>query len=198
MQPDICQGVLSSKDTIDCQIERFGMGLIMAPGYENMAWYGRGPAPTYVDRDYERVGVYRSTVDQQWNEFSQPQENSNKTDVRWVTLTNQDGIGLRATGMSLLSVSAYQYPKSEIERADYAFKMTRRPQIYLNLDLRQMGVGGTNSWTPDAYPLEPYRIRGDEPHSHKYRLAPTHASSASRTNKAITNRAKRLIERNED
>jgi beta-galactosidase len=177
---------------------RFGMELIMAPGYENMAWYGRGPAPTYVDRDYERVGVYGSTVDQQWNEFSQPQENSNKTDVRWVTLTNQDGIGLRATGMPLLSVSAYHHPKSEIERADYAFKMTRRPQIYLNLDLRQMGVGGTNSWTPNAYPLELYRIRGDEPHSYKYRLTPIHASSASRANKAITNRAKRLIERNED
>lgn len=151
---------------------RFGMELIVAPGFETITWYGRGPAPTYTDRDYEKVGVYRSTIDGQWNEYSQPQENSNKVDVRWVTLTNKNGIGLRATGVPLLSVSAYHYPKSEIEQADYTFKMTRRPQIYLNLDLRQMGIGGVNSWTPNAYPLDPYRIRGDQPYSYKYLLTP--------------------------
>jgi beta-galactosidase len=157
---------------------RFGTELVLAPGYEDMTWYGRGPAPTYADRDYERVGVYRSTVDREWNEFSRPQENSNKVDVRWVTLTNEKGIGLRATGMPLLSVSAYHYPKSEIENADYSFRMTRRPQVYLNLDLRQMGVGGVDSWTPDAWPLDPYRIRGDQPHSYKFRIAPVDGNRA--------------------
>lgn len=151
---------------------RFGTELILAPGYEHMTWYGRGPAPTYVDRNYERVGVYRSTVDKEWNEYSRPQENSNKADVRWVTLTDEKGFGLRATGMPLLSVSAYHYPKNEIENADYSFRMTRRPQVYLNLDLRQMGVGGVDSWTSDAWPLDPYRIRGDQPHSYKFRLSP--------------------------
>jgi beta-galactosidase len=150
---------------------RFGMELILAPGFENITWYGRGPAPTYVDRNFERTGVYRSTVDEQWNEYSRPQENSNKVDVQWVELTNPDGIGLRADGHNL-SVSAYHYPKSEMEQADYAFMMTRRPQVYWNLDLRQMGLGGADSWTPKAYPLDPYRIRGDQPHSYKYRLTP--------------------------
>ncbi|MBN1567208.1 MAG: DUF4981 domain-containing protein [Acidobacteria bacterium] len=150
---------------------RFGMELILAPGFENITWYGLGPAPTYVDRDYERRGVYKSTVDEQWNEFSRPQENSNKVNVYWVTLTNRDGIGLRAEGYPL-SVSAYHYPKSEIERADYTFKMTKHPQVYLNLDLKQMGVGGVDSWTPNAFPLDQYRIRGDQPHSYKYRLTP--------------------------
>jgi len=92
--------------------------------------------------------------------------------VRWVSLTNKNGIGLRATGLPLLSVSAYHYPKNEIEQADYSFKMTRRPQIYLNLDLKQMGVGGVDTWTPNAYPLDSYRIRGDQPYSYKYRLTP--------------------------
>jgi beta-galactosidase len=151
---------------------RLGTELILAPGLENITWYGRGPAPTYVDRDYERVGVYKSNVDDQWNEFSQPQENSNKVDVRWVSLTNKNGIGLRATGLPLLSMSAYHFPKNEIEQADYFFKMTRRPQTYLNLDLRQMGVGGVDTWTPNAYPLDSYRIRSDQPYSYKYRLTP--------------------------
>jgi len=93
----------------------------VAAGFDNITWYGRGPAPTYIDRNYERVGVYQSTVDEQWNEFSRPQENSNKTDVRWVALTNRHGIGLLATGSPLLSVSAYLYPKQEMEQSDYAF-----------------------------------------------------------------------------
>lgn len=148
---------------------RFGTELIVAPGLETITWYGRGPAPTYIDRDYEKKGLYRSTVDEQWNEFPKPQENGNKTDVWWVTLTNKDGIGLRAEGLPL-SVSAYHYPKDEIENADYSFQLTRRPQIYLNLDHRQMGVGGVDTWTSKAFPLDQYRIRGDQPYSYKYRL----------------------------
>ncbi len=151
---------------------RFGMELILAPGFEDIAWYGRGPVPTYIDRDFERIGVYTSTVDEEWNEFSKPQENSNKVEVRWAALVNKNGIGLVAIGSPLLSVSAYHYPKGEISRADYTFRMTRRPQIYLNLDLKQMGVGGVDSWTPNAYPLEPYRIRGDQSYTYRYRLAP--------------------------
>jgi beta-galactosidase len=150
---------------------RFGMELLVAPGFENITWYGRGPAPTYVDRNYERIGMYKSTVDEQWNEFPKPQENNNKVDVRWVTLTNKNGIGLRASGYPL-SVSAYHYPKNEIELADYTFRLTRRPQVYLNLDLQQMGVGGVDTWTPKAYPLDHYRIPGDQPHSYKFRLTP--------------------------
>jgi beta-galactosidase len=151
---------------------RFGMELIMAPGFENIDWYGRGPAPTYIDRNYERIGVYSSTVDDQWSEFSKPQENSNKVDVRWVSLTDEDGMGLLAVGSPLLSVSAYHYPKDEIESVDYTFRMTRQMQIYLNLDLKQMGVGGVDSWSPNAYPLNPYRIRSNQSYSYKYRLIP--------------------------
>ena len=39
-----------------------------------------------VDRQFERVGVYESTVDQEWVEYMRPQENGNKTDVRWIAL----------------------------------------------------------------------------------------------------------------
>ena len=151
---------------------RFGTELILSPGLENIIWYGRGPAPTYIDRDYERIGVYESTVDKQWNEFPKPQENSNKVDVRWVVLTNKNGIGLLAQGDPSLNVSAYHYPKKEIEEADYSFKLIRHPQIYLNLDLKQMGVGGVDSWSENAIPLKKYRIDGNQPHTFRYRLIP--------------------------
>jgi beta-galactosidase len=162
-------------------VPRFGMELILSPGLENIEWYGRGPAPTYIDRNYERVGVYRSTVDREWNEFSRPQENSSKADVRWVAATNKDGIGLLAVGSPLLSVSAYHYPKNEIEAADYTFKLIRHPQIYLNLDLKQMGVGGVDSWSGRAFPLPQYRINGNQPYTYRYRLTPISGDFSTRT-----------------
>jgi beta-galactosidase len=151
---------------------RFGMQLVASPGLENLTWYGRGPAPTYVDRDFERVDVHRSTVDKQWVDFSRPQANSNKTDVRWVALTNGRGIGLAAVGAPVLSVEAYHYTHADIEAADYSFRLSRRPEVYLNLDLKQMGVGGIDSWSLNAYPLAPYRIPSGEEYKYRFRLTP--------------------------
>ena len=79
---------------------RFGTELVVAPGLENLKWYGRGPQETMIDRQFERIGVYHGTVDQQWVDYMRPQENGNKTDVRWVKLTNAAGVGIRATGAS--------------------------------------------------------------------------------------------------
>jgi len=164
---------------------RFGTELIVAPGFENMAWYGRGPVPTYIDRDYERVGVYKSTIEREWNELAKPQENSNKVDVRWVALTNEKGVGLLAVGAPVLSVSAYHYAKNEIDGADYAYKLARRPQVYLNLDFRQMGVGGVDSWSENAFPLPPYRIPSGQPYSYKYRLSPVSGDFAAKAKEAF-------------
>lgn len=164
---------------------RFGMQLVASPGLEDITWYGRGPAPTYVDRDFERVDVYRSTVDKQWIDFSRPQANSNKTDVRWVALTNSRGVGLAAVGAPVLSVEAYHYTHADIESADYSFRLTRRPEVYLNLDLKQMGVGGIDSWSLNAYPLPPYRIPSSEEYKYRFRLTPVEGDFAPKLREAF-------------
>jgi beta-galactosidase len=164
---------------------RFGTELVLAPGFENLAWYGRGPAETYIDRQFERIGLYRSTVDKEWVEYSKPQENGNKTDVRWVALTNAQGVGLLAVGAPTLSVAARHYTKEEIDRAAYSFQMQRTPEIYLNLDWKQMGVGGIDSWSANAYPMLPYRIPGGQPYSFKYRLSPIDGPFAGKTRESF-------------
>jgi beta-galactosidase len=158
---------------------RFGTELIASPGLENIAWYGRGPVETYIDREFERVGVYRSTVDKQWVEYMRPQENGNKVDVRWVSLTNAQGIGLMAVGDPAVSVAARHYSKDEMENAGYTFQMERQPQTFLNIDGRQMGVGGIDSWSPNAYPMAPYRIAPDRSHSVRYRLTPVDPTASA-------------------
>jgi beta-galactosidase len=156
---------------------RFGNELVLAPGLENITWYGRGPRETMIDRQFERIGVYTSTVDKEWVEYMRPQENGNKTDVRWVKLTNAEGVGLMAVGAPDLNVTARHYTKDDIERAGYTFQMKRHPETYLNLDWKEMGAGGIDSWSPNAYPMNAYRIAGGEPHSYRYRLTPVDSAT---------------------
>jgi beta-galactosidase len=160
---------------------RFGTELILAPGFERIAWYGRGPHETYSDRQFERVGVYESTVDREWVDYSRPQENGNKTDVRWVALTNERGLGLLAVGAAPLSVAARHHAKADMDRAAYTWQIPRYGQVFLNLDARQMGVGGIDSWSTHALPLPPYRIDGSQPHTYKYRLSPVEGDFAAKT-----------------
>ena len=149
---------------------RFGTELVVAPGFENLAWYGRGPKETMIDRAFERIGVYRSTVDKEWVEYMRPQENGNKTEVRWVKLTNAAGVGILATGAAPLNVAARHFTKTDMERAGYTFQMKPHPETYLNLDGAQMGAGGIDSWSPNAYPMTPYRLPSGEERSFSYTL----------------------------
>ena len=58
------------------------------------------PNETMIDRQFERIGVYHHTVDQDWVEYMRPQDNANKTGVRWVALTNPQGVGLLLSARS--------------------------------------------------------------------------------------------------
>ena len=173
------QGAYTPGGRTLAMMPRFGMELIVAPGLEQMTWYGRGPVETYIDRAFEPIGLYRSTVRDAWVEYSQPQENGNKTDVRWLELTNAQGVGLRAEGDVPLSVSAHHTTKDDMERASYSFELPQRREIYLNLDLKQMGVGGIDSWTRLAYPMEAYRIPADRPHWYSFVLTPVAQGAAA-------------------
>jgi len=157
---------------IKTMMPRFGTELVLSPGLENMKWHGRGPVETHQDRKFERIGVYSSTVDREWVDYSRPQENGNKVEVRWVALTNDRGVGLAAVGAPLLSVGAKHFMKRDMEESEYTFQIPRHKEIFLNLDGLQMGAGGIDSWSLNAFPMAPYRIAPDQPHSFKYRLSP--------------------------
>lgn len=149
---------------------RFGMEMILPAGFDNITWYGRGPNPTYSDRKFARVGEYSGKVADQWIEYSRPQENGNKVDVRWVTLTNDQGIGLAAYGAPLLSVNAMHYAKEDLENKEYSWQMPPpRAEIHLNLDLIQMGVGGINSW--NKWPMRAYLLPNKK-YQYQFRLRP--------------------------
>jgi beta-galactosidase len=149
---------------------RVGTELILAPGLENLKWFGRGPNPTYIDRKFERIGLFGGTVDEQWVDYSRPQANGNKVDVRWLRITDDAGYGLlfSAEGQPL-SVGAKHYSKETMEASDYSFQMERSEKVYLNIDHIQLGVGGRNSWGAMAH--GPYRLTAGT-YEYAYRISP--------------------------
>lgn len=142
----------------------------IVPDFDRVAWFGRGPLPTYADRAFEPIGRYRSTVDALWVDYSRPQENGNLSEVRWVELTDDAGTGLRIEAVDTpLGIGARFYSRQTMQAADYSFQMERAPMIHLNIDHRQAGVGGINSWGKE--PLEKYRLTSEN-YAYSFRLTP--------------------------
>ena len=152
------------------ELPRFGMQMAIPDEFSTMSWFGRGPHESYWDRKTgAAVGKYSGQVEELIHKYVRPQENGNRTDVRWVALTNKDGVGLLAVGMPLLSVSAWPYPMWELERARHINEPRKRDTITVNLDYKQMGVGGDNSWGARTH--AEYTLAAGA-YSHKFRLRP--------------------------
>jgi len=141
-------------------LPRIGLQLHLPQGHEHLTWYGRGPHETYVDRNEgAQVGVYRSTVDEQFVPYVLPQENGNKTDVRWLTLTNADGTGIHASADQLLEASAHHFTPEDLTAARHPHEVVRRPEVVLHLDYAQSGLGSA-SCGPGR--LEKYKLQAEE------------------------------------
>ncbi|MFB7593979.1 glycoside hydrolase family 2 TIM barrel-domain containing protein [Streptomyces sp. NPDC056160] len=147
--------------------------LLFLPGrLEHLHYYGRGPEENHWDRnDGTDVGLYSGTVSGQWTSYIRPQENGNKTDVRWVALTDGDGHGLLASGEPLLEFNASHFTPEDLSvGARHDYQLTAREEVVLRLNHRQMGVGGDNSW--GAHTHDEYKLLADRDYSYTYRLRP--------------------------
>ncbi len=157
-------------DTDLPDIPRLGMKMTVPGHFQRLSWYGRGPHESHWDRKKgARMGRYSGSVDGQYVEYSQPQENGNKTDVRWLVLADSQGIGMQVVGEPLLNFSARNFMDEDLEKAAHQFELHKRSFITLNVDLQQMGVGGDNSWGARTHPE--FRLKA-QPYSFSFTLIP--------------------------
>ena len=165
----IVEADIRPKEGLPPHLPRIGLQLIIPEGFENFIWFGRGPHENYCDRkEGALIGLYKSTVDEQYVPYIKPQENGNKTDVRWAALTNNLGFGLLAIGMPLMEVSVHHYTAKDFENVKHTHELVRRKNIFLNLDYMQSGLGG-GSCGPDTLPK--YLVK-PEPICFRVRLRP--------------------------
>ena len=146
----------AGNDTLP-ELPRLGMKMTLPVEFDNLSWYGRGPHESYWDRKTSTaVGLYTGKVFDQYHPYVRPQENGNKTDVRWVTITNYNGLGLMATGITLLSVNANHFSIEDFENGPekeqhHTTDVKKQDFVSLNLDYQQTGIGGDDSWGARAH-----------------------------------------------
>jgi len=156
------------------EIPRLGWTLTVPKAFSKVSWFGRGPHENYIDRKTGAfVGLYSGDVNQWLVPYVSIQEYGNRTDVRWVALTDANGTGLLAVGRPQLDFSARPYTDEDLtqeRRGDkHPYEIAKRDFVSLDLDYGQMGVGGDDSW--GALTHAQYLLRGRD-YSFKLRLRP--------------------------
>ncbi len=153
------------------EIPRIGMRLTTFNEFENFAWYGRGPHENYWDRKQSSfIGLYNAKVKDQFVPYEMPQENGEKTDVRWLSLTNAKGSGVKVTAVSdWLSINAQHYRQVDMEGKKHPYEVPQSNLVELHIDYKQMGLGGDNSW--GQFPHEQYLLRGSQ-YSYQFLMQP--------------------------
>jgi len=155
-------------------LPRLGVVLTLQPGFEKLAWFGRGPFENYSDRKRAAlVDLYKSTVTGQYIPYIMPQEHGNHTDVRWLSLRNGN-TGLLVEAAGPLEFSASHYTAHDIDAAHHTYDLKPRAEVILNLDYRQRGLG-TGSCGPG--PLAQYQIKPGR-YAWSYTLQPLGTGSA--------------------
>ncbi len=134
------------------EIPRFGMTLTLPETMDRVEWFGRGPHESYWDRrSGAAVGRWSTAVDSLYYPYARPQENGNRSDTRWAAFTDGSGFGLMAVGLPTLDFSAHFFTLDDLDEGEeksnrHTIDLARRDFVTLQLDLRQTGVGGDNSW----------------------------------------------------
>lgn len=153
------------------EIPAIGMEFNMPSEFENLKWFGRGPYENYWDRNMSTdVGIYESTVDDQYFDYIEPQQMGNKTDVRWLTLTNNEGVGLMVSGDDLVETSALHYTEEELGTKAHPYELVRQDEVNVNINYKQMGLGGDDSW--GARPHEEFQLKPNKDYTYRMRMRP--------------------------
>jgi beta-galactosidase len=146
---------------------RVGMNVELSRSLDQVEWFGRGPHENYSDRkESANVGRYQNSVSDHYVPYMRPQENGYKTDVRWLSLSDEEnGLLIIADDLISFGVSHNRLvdfvPPFKIaitsedgegardneERVNvHVNDVKPRDLISLDIDLGQMGVGGDDSW----------------------------------------------------
>jgi beta-galactosidase len=178
VQPDGAVQVTASIDLKDKtlpEMPRFGMRMEVPRRFDQLRYYGRGPWENYSDRNTAALlGTYQDSVRRTFpGTYIRPQEYGYHTDVRWLTLTDAAGRGLRveAAGQPIC-FSALPFRTEDLDpglskKQQHPTDLKMHGQTWLHLDLAQRGVGGDNSW--GALPHEQYRLLAKQ-YSYSYTL----------------------------
>jgi len=176
LTPDGCMklhvGVRPDGDWGEC-VPRVGIRLSLFDLFDHVQWYGLGPGESYSDSHQSaKIGLWNATVDELETRYIFPQENGNRSDVRWVTFLNEAGEGVQISGPETFNFTAHRYTAEDLDAAKHLHEVPRRDEIVVNLDYRHHGLG-TASCGPG--PLPQYVLK-PEPWEFEFEFRPVQSA----------------------
>jgi beta-galactosidase len=127
-------------------------------GLRRVEWFGRGPGEAYADTGRAaRVGRFTASVEELQTPYLYPQENGSRADVRWATLVDGQGNGIRVEGEPTFHLTVRPWTSEQLDRARHPTDLRPDGRIWVNLDLAQQGIGSASCGPGvlPAYRLDP-------------------------------------------
>jgi len=144
---------------LPCPLPRLGVRLRLRREIDQVTWFGRGPGEAYADTGYgTSVGRYAVSVDELQTPYVFPQENGNRADVRWATLTDSSGAGLRIEAEPTIDLTVRRWSTEQLDAARHTVELSDEDCLFVNLDVAQQGIG-TASCGPGVLPA--YRLTAE-------------------------------------
>lgn len=163
-------------------IAKVGMRMVVPSAYENVTYYGRGPQENYVDRKTgARVSIYRDTVINMFEDkYVRPQENGNRSDVRWTALTNgKNGKGIMIAAEGTMDMSALHYTSEDIHKTwndfGHPHQVPKTEDVVLSVDTAQRGLGNASC---GPGPLGQYTLQKGQTYTQTFRITPITKAAA--------------------
>lgn len=141
---------------------RYGLQTAITRDYQVVDWYGRGPGEAYADRfQGMRFGRWRAGTNAMTEPYIKPAENGNRMNARYLQLSGPSAEDFTVSGY--FDFSVWPYTQATLEAAEHTNELTPATNFTLNLDYGQAGVGGDNSWMPNAGPYAVHRLSLEKP-----------------------------------
>ncbi|WP_294152976.1 glycoside hydrolase family 2 TIM barrel-domain containing protein [uncultured Selenomonas sp.] len=145
------------------ELPDYAMVFQLSADYDHVRFYGNGPLDNYCDRsEGARLGVFETTTADEFEPYLAPQECGNHTGIRWMTVTDRRGRGLKIFGATPFEGSALPYNAHELENARHPYDLPAVHHTYLRASLGEAGVGGDDSW--GAPVLDEYTVKNEKKH----------------------------------
>jgi len=172
-------GHIIVKNTLASSLEnnllRIGMKMEMAPGFENVTYYGKGPFENYSDRSTGcKVDVYKTTVEDMYTPYIRPQFFGNRTGVRWFSVTDQKGRGLLINAETTIEACASHFDDSEFDDNGpirHIYQAYKREGAILNIDMVQAPIGCWGGFTREVQPVEK-QISANGTYTYTFKIVP--------------------------
>ena len=150
-------------------IPKFGMKMLLPASMNQIEWYGRGEFENYPDRKTAAfIGLYKMDLKRFITNYTVPQDNANRSDVRWFSISENKKSSIKVTGLQTLCFRVWPYDEKDLETAKHPFEIPQRDFVTVNIDLNIHGVGGNDGW--GAPTMDKYTINGNQPYHYGFIL----------------------------